>query len=109
MRGHHSAERLRKACHVADPGPQAETLALRVVDFLARTDDLLEVFLASSGLAAEDLRRRLDDPDILAAALDFVLLDDDWVVAFAGEAGVDPAEVAAARRALPGGELPHWT
>ena len=54
---------------------EAETLALKVLAFLARDADALARFLALSGLELEDLRARAADPELLAAVVDFVLAD----------------------------------
>lgn len=87
----------------------AEALALEALNYLISKDDLLQVFLGSTGLRAADLRGRLDEPETLAAVLDFILMDDAWVAGFARAAGVRAEAVGAARAALPGGALPHWT
>jgi hypothetical protein len=91
------------------PSDLAEALALRALEFLSHTGDLLQVFLGSTGMSADDLRARLSDPDVLAAAMDFLMLDDRWVVDFATEAGINPEEILAVRQQLPGGDLHHWT
>ncbi len=87
----------------------AETVALRALAWLVADDELLPVFLGSTGASEADLRDRAGDPDFLGATLDFLLLDDAWLGRFAAEAGVAPEDVARARGALPGGEAPHWT
>lgn len=87
----------------------AETLALHALEFLARTDDLLSVFLGASGLSAVDIADSAQDPQFLAAVLDFVLLEDRWVLDFAAQEGIMPGQVAGARALLPGGDLPNWT
>ena len=87
----------------------AHILALRVVEFLSRESDHLQVFLGSTGLSADDLRGRLQDPEVLAAAMDFLMLEDRWVLAFAADAGIDPRVIPDLRRHLPGGGSPHWT
>lgn len=87
----------------------AQALALGIVEFIARQEGLLETFLGASGLSAQGLHDRLDEPETLAAVVDFLLLDDRWVLAFAADAGIDPALVARLRALLPGGDLPHWT
>lgn len=90
-------------------GEQAETLALRALAWLAGNDELLPLFLGATGAAAGDLRDRAADPDFLIAVLDFLMLDDAWLVAFCDAAGLDYAAPASARQALPGGAQPHWT
>ena len=87
----------------------AETVALQALAWLLGPSDLAETFLGASGLAADTLRARATDPEVLAAVLDFVLMDDAWVMGFATDAGLAPQAVARARAALPGGTLPHWT
>jgi hypothetical protein len=81
---------------------EAETLALKVLGFLAREDTALDRFLTLSGIHPQDLRARVDDPLLLAAVVDFLLGDDALLTAFAEEEGLDPKIVHLARRALPG-------
>lgn len=87
----------------------AETVALQALGWLAGQEDLWGVFLGATGASAADLRARAEDPEFLASVLDFVLMDDAWICAFAADSGLDPSDVAPARAALPGGGLPHWT
>jgi hypothetical protein len=87
----------------------AETGAVRVLGWLAGQEDLMPVFLGATGTTLEDVRARAGDPDFLASVLDFVLMDDAWVLDCAASLGQAPEELAAIRRALPGGSLPNWT
>ena len=81
---------------------EAETLALKVLAFLAGEDEALGRFLTLSGIHPQDLRERVDDPLLLAAVLNFLLGDDELLTAFAQGEGIDPKVVHQARRALPG-------
>ena len=91
-------------------GPEAaETLALEALAWLAGNDELWPVFLGATGAAASDLRDRAADPEFLGAVLDFLTMDDAWVMAFCTAAGRPFTAPLAARAALPGGALPHWT
>lgn len=87
----------------------AETVALEALAWLAADAGMLRVFCGATGIAAADLRRAGEDPELLAGVLDFVCLDDAWVAAFASAAGLPADAPAQARAALPGGETPHWT
>ncbi|WP_226925846.1 DUF3572 domain-containing protein [Meridianimarinicoccus sp. MJW13] len=87
----------------------AQVVALQAVGFLAGTDDLVSVFMGATGIGREDLVTGIDTPEVQAAVLDFVLMDDQWVLAFAEETGRPPETVALARAALPGGDDRHWT
>ncbi len=91
------------------PAARAEVLALQALGWLASQDDLLATFLGASGAAIDDLRDRATDPAFLGAVLDFVLMDDAWVLGFADHAQIAPLMVLRARAGLPGGDMPHWT
>lgn len=88
---------------------QAEQFALSALAWLAGQEDLIGVFLSSSGLSPDDLRQSADQPETLAAVLDFILMDDRWVLDFAQSRAAAPDMVLRARAALPGGAVPHWT
>lgn len=87
----------------------AETIGLQALGWLAGNDDLLAVFLGATGASGGDLRARASEPEFLGAVLDFLMLDDAWVMAFcdAGRLGYDVP--MRARAALPGGQEIHWT
>tara|TARA_R110002072_G_scaffold9828_1_gene47010 strand:- start:198 stop:482 length:285 start_codon:yes stop_codon:yes gene_type:complete len=87
----------------------AETLALQALGWLASNDDLLPTFLASTGASEGDLRERAVDPLFLGAVLDFLMMDDAWVIAFCDALSVPYERIMQARAALPGGEQVNWT
>jgi len=87
----------------------AETIALRALAWLAGNEALLPVFLGATGASLAELKSRAAEPDFLGSVLDFLLLDDAWVIAFAAEHGLPPASLQAARAALPGGAAINWT
>lgn len=87
----------------------AEVVALQALAWLTGNDELLPVFLGSTGASPEDLRRQVGDPGFLAAVLDFLLMDDAWVIAFCDAAGLPYTAPMHARQGLPGGDAVHWT
>lgn len=87
----------------------AETLALRALGWLVGNDDLLPVFLGASGAGMEELRLRATEPAFLAGVLDFLMMDDAWIVAFCDATGTPYDVPMQARAALPGGAQMHWT
>lgn len=87
----------------------AETIALKGLAWLAAHDELLPVFLGATGASEPDLRERAQDPEFLGSVLDFLLMDDAWVMAFCEDHGLDGRRLTEARAALPGGEEVHWT
>lgn len=87
----------------------AETLALKALGWLAGNDELLPVFLNASGASEADLRARIAEPEFLGSVLDFLMMDDAWVVAFCDGAGERYEAPMMARAALPGGAQINWT
>lgn len=88
---------------------EAETVALKALGWIVGAEDQRGAFLSASGLLPEDLMRRAGEPDVLLAAMDFLLAEDRRVIAFCDAAGLRYETLAAIRAALPGGEEVHWT
>ena len=80
----------------------AELLAIQALEFLAADGERLERFLMASGIAPQHLRSAAAEPEFLAGILDHLGAEEALLPAFAQHAGIDPADVARARRALPG-------
>jgi hypothetical protein len=81
----------------------AEILALKGLAFLANDAAGLEQFLAITGITAPELRQRAEEPEFLAALLDFLMTDEPLLKAFCEAEMLDAQTLHSARRALPGG------
>jgi len=88
---------------------RAEEIALLALGWLAGNEELLPVFLGASGAGLDDLRAGAADPAFQAAVLDFLLMDDAWVMACCEALTLPFDTLVQARQALPGGCLPNWT
>ncbi len=55
------------------------------------------------------MRERVKDAEFLGSILDFLLMDDAWVVRFCDTAGLSYDKPMLARAALPGGKEVFWT
>ena len=88
---------------------RAETVALAALGWLAGHDELLPVFLGASGATLEALRDGAGDGALLVSVLDFVLMDDAWVLELAETSSVDPQDPYVARQILAGPASAHWT
>jgi hypothetical protein len=80
--------------------PDAETLALKALTFLACSPDDLARFLNLSGIAPADLRARAGDRDVLAGTLDFLLSHEQLLTRFCESETVDAKAVHLARAGL---------
>lgn len=87
----------------------AEILGLRVLGWMASNDDLLPVFQGATGASEADIRAGAADPSFLGALMDFVMMDDAWVMQCCDSLGLGYDSLFQARQALPGGEQVHWT
>ncbi|MGZ2257563.1 DUF3572 domain-containing protein [Roseobacter sp. A03A-229] len=87
----------------------AEVLGLQVLGWLAADDELLPVFLGATGASEADVRAGARDPVFLGSVLDFLMMDDAWVVKACDALGVAYEAPMQARQALPGGAQVNWT
>lgn len=90
-------------------GEMAQTIAIQALGWLVANEELCPVFLGSTGSSVEDLRNRATEPAFQASVLEFLTMDDSWVMAFCDAHGLAYADPLAARYALPGAEQVHWT
>jgi len=87
----------------------AETLALQALAWLAGNEELLPVFMGATGSSQDDLRAHAGQPEFLASVLDFLLMDDAWVIACCDALQQPYPLLMQARAALPGGGQINWT
>lgn len=87
----------------------AETIALQALGWLAGNEDLMPVFLGATGASVNELANSANDPAFLGSVLDFLVMDDAWVMAFCDAMNLPYEAPMQARRALPGGEQINWT
>lgn len=88
---------------------EAQQMAIDALTWIAGSDDLLGVFLGASGASADSLREQAKNPDFLGAVMDFLLMDDAWVIGFCDAHNLTYEQPQIARQILPGGNLPNWT
>ncbi|WP_394178208.1 DUF3572 domain-containing protein [Yoonia maritima] len=88
---------------------QAQVIALQALAWLVGNDELCPVFLGATGGSADDLRAKATDPAFLSSVLEFITMDDAWVVAFCDTVDLAYDKPLRARYALPGAEAVHWT
>ncbi|TCL10165.1 uncharacterized protein DUF3572 [Shimia isoporae] len=87
----------------------AETLALDALTWLVNNDEVLPVFMGATGASVDDLRARAGEADFLGSVLEFLTMDDAWVVAFCDTKGVGYDQPLMAAHVLLGSARMHWT
>jgi len=87
----------------------AQIAAIKLLGWIVGTDDLCGLFLVATGASPDDLKARAGDPEFLASLIEFVMMDDEWILRAAEACNWPPEQFAEIRAALPGGDLPHWT
>src|SRR5579872_6608200 len=78
----------------------AEMLAIQALAFIAEEPERLARFLAATGIEPTQIRAAAKEQRFLAGVMEHMLGDESLLVAFADNAGVDPAEIRRARAAL---------
>ena len=87
----------------------AETIGAQALGWLAGDAERINGFLNLSGLSPQELMAQASDPRVLGAVLDYLMTEDQMVMAFCDEMGLAYTVPQAARAVLPGGEVWHWT
>jgi Protein of unknown function (DUF3572) len=80
----------------------AEALAVAALAYLASDAERLGRFLAATGIGPERIREAAREPNFLAGVLDHFATDEELLLAFARQAGIEPTEIERAHNALGG-------
>jgi len=78
------------------------SLAVSGLAFIANDSDRLSRFLNLTGLGPHNLRTAAADPAFLDSVLDYLVADEQLLLAFAADAGLKPEAIARAHAALRG-------
>ncbi len=81
----------------------AEALAIQALTFIAADGERLGHFLAASGIGPAEIRAASREPDFMLGVVEFLGHDEAMLIAFAAEAGFDPADIGKAAKVLGGG------
>ena len=88
---------------------RAEALALGALGWMAEDPEIMGQFLGWSGASVDDLRGIGASPGLMIAVIDFILLQDDWVIDASRQIDIPPEKFSSIKAALPGGAETHWT
>ncbi len=81
----------------------ARDISIRALTFLTSEASILSRFLDITGWTPETLTIPGSRSAILAASLDYLMSEEDLLLTFAANCGLDPSEVALAHRTLQSG------
>ncbi len=87
----------------------AETRALEVLTWVLSEDDLIKVFMGTTGASQNDFRSNTLSHEFLVSILDFVLMDDRWVISCSKFLNIDPSQIHLIKISLDGGQEVNWT
>ncbi len=88
---------------------QSQVVALEALGWLIANDELLPVFLGASGASIDDIKTSAADVGFQSSVLDFLMMDDEWVLACTASMNRKPDSLMRARAGLPGAGEVHWT
>lgn len=88
---------------------EAEIIALQALAWLAGNDELCPIFLGATGGSTDEMHSRATDPAFQASILEFLTMDDAWIIAFCDSIDLGYDKPLRARYALPGTEQTEWT
>ena len=78
------------------------SLAASALGFLAGDSNRLQRFLNLTGLGPHNLREAAQDPAFHGSVLEYILADEDLLLRFAENSGLEPETIALAHEALCG-------
>lgn len=87
------------------PQGNAENVAVAALAFIAADPERLGQFLAATGIGPADIRIAAREPLFLAGVIGHIASDENLLLAFAAEIGMEPSEINRARQVLAG---PDW-
>lgn len=87
----------------------ADIFALNALGWIVGQEDILPAFLGATGSSEGDIRDRVSDPEFLLSVLDFLMMDDQWIISCCDALQVPYERVNEARQAMPGGAEVSWT
>ena len=87
----------------------AEIYALKAANWLLSNQELLDLFMGSTGVSENTIKSDIQNTVFLVAVLDFLLLDDKWVIEACNAMKLQPELMQTARLFLPGGDQVNWT
>ncbi len=87
----------------------AELIGLNALTWLVGHSELCPIFLGSTGASEADVKARAADPTFQASVLEFIMMDDAWVMQFCDAFTLDYQLPMQAHAVLSGGGDVHWT
>ncbi len=80
----------------------ADTIALNIIKFIVLDMELLSQFLTVTGLSLVSLRDNVQQPETLAAIVDFLLANEKALVRFCEDQSLSHEDIWRVRTQLPG-------
>ncbi len=81
----------------------AQEIAIGALSFLSNDPEQLGRFLSMAGIGPQEIRSSAAEPGFLAGVLEFMMQDEQLLLAFTESAGIRPTMIAVAHLKLAGG------
>ena len=79
---------------------EAQTIALKALEFILADTDLQTDFLAATGMSPRDIHASIQKTDFLGGVLDFLLTQEEALIKFCEKYNIDPTVPSPALKAL---------
>ncbi len=90
------------------PNETSQAIALSACSYILGEDSLRDRFLALSGLSSDEIRLNIENTDFLVHFLEFLVMHEPDLIAFAEQASITPETAVKAWRSLGGGKGQEW-
>ena len=82
----------------------AEILALQTFNWLIEQVELKSSFLETTGILPCELSQVLGTSEFMVAVLDFIMIEDSWVIALVQHLNIEPIVIKGAYKVLTDGQ-----
>lgn len=86
-----------------------EDFTVFALQFLKNDENTLSSFITQTGFGTDDIIKQVRSAYFQEALLDFLLEDDQRIIAFCTSLHVDPNSLLRLHATLPSNTTPHWT
>ena len=88
------------------PKLSVDEVCMKVLIFIIQDEELLTLFVQSSGISPDQLKDSLDSHETMGYLMDFLLQEEEKLTEFCAEHNFSPESIWKIRHKLPGAPVP---